>query len=148
MEYTYLNCRQHKVIKRNKFIYKFYKRECNYINEKEFYLECKDKVDFIPELIYYSDKRKMIILKNVGVSLNRKQYSHVQDIVVDLYKKLYYKTGYYHNDLLYRNVVVSDTGKYFLIDFERTKKVYKKISKDNGEELLNKIDLFHKNLIN
>jgi len=143
MNYSYIDSRSHKVFKRNKFIYKFYKRECNYYNEKNFYLDCKDKIDFIPKLIYYSDKRKLLILKNEGVSLNRKQFASVKDIVFNLYKKLHEATGYFHNDLLYRNVVLSMTGQYLLIDFERTKKVYKKISKDNGEELLNMIHNYY-----
>jgi len=139
MIYTSLGKRSHQVYQRKKLIYKFYIRDCNYINEKKFYLECKDKVDFIPRLIYYSDKRRLIILRNEGKSLTKKQFAEIHNEVFDLYVKLYNITGYFHNDLLYRNVLRTPDGSLMLIDFERTTKKYKSVS-PQCLEMRDKID--------
>jgi len=145
MIYTSLGKRSHQIYQRKKLIYKFYIRDCNYINEKNFYLECKDKVDFIPRILYYSDKRRLIILRNEGKSLTRKQFSEIHNEVFNLYIKLYKITGYFHNDLLYRNVLLTPNGSYMLIDFERTKKKYKMVSNGNME-LRDRIDRWKKEI--
>ena len=136
MEYDYKIKTHNKIFKKNKFIYKFFKSSRKYNNEKKFYLECKDKLDFIPTLFYFSDKRLLLILNNCGSPIKKKEFIDNIQNIKDLYNKIINLTGYYHNDLWYRNVLKKDK-KYYIIDFESSGKEFKDIHKNSKEVYIN-----------
>ena len=136
MEYDYKIKTHNKVFKKNKFIYKFFKSVKKYNNEKNFYLECKDKLDFIPTLFYFSDKRLLLIINNCGIPIKKNEFIDNIQIIKDLYNKIINLTGYYHNDLWYRNVLRKDK-KYYIIDFESSGKEFKDIHKNSKEVYIN-----------
>lgn len=139
MDYDYLKRvgGHNKVIKRNKFIYKFFCNQNKYKNEKEFYLKTKDKLWFIPKLYYFSDKRKLLIIENVGKHITEKELIKEQEWIIILFKIMIMKTGYYHNDLYYKNVCKNSKNQYFLIDFENC---YDRIKNNHKKSNLFRID--------
>ena len=124
MDYDYLNRKggHNKIFKRNKFIYKFFCNENKYYREKEFYLNTKDKLWFIPKLYYFSDKRKLLIIQNVGKHITEKELIKEQEWIKILFKIMIMNTGYYHNDLCFKNVCKNSRNQYFIIDFETSDK--------------------------
>lgn len=123
MNYDYLGRSHNKIFKKNKIIYKFFRSEHKYKSERDFYLLAY-RLDYIPKIYYYSDKRKMIIIENVGKSLTPTEFKNDLDNLLIIYNKFYNDTGYYHNDMWGKNVCKKD-NKYYLIDFELINKKHK-----------------------
>lgn len=78
--------------------------------------------DFTAQVVKTVPEEKLIITKYVGESLNIKyepkdRYKFKPEIkrMNDL---LAHEYGIHHNDIRWKNVVESDSGKLFLIDFE------------------------------
>ncbi len=86
-------------------------------------------LDFVPNIFKFEDASKTIWTEYCGISLNLKyppkeRYkfkSQIRSIVSKLEE-----IGLYHNDIRWKNIVESDSGQLFLIDFES-------ISTDNRE---------------
>lgn len=117
MNYNYLNNSHNKIFKRNNLIYKFFKSKNKYKIERDFYIKTRNKFNFIPKLFYFSDKRYMIIIENVGESIKKKEFIDNKEIIKLLSDKIIKESNYYHNDLWYRNVVKKD-NYYYIIDWE------------------------------
>mgnify|MGYP001201641036 CR=1 FL=1 len=115
--------------KTKKYIQKTYKKSGHnaFINELYFYLLGKENnLSFIPELLSYDVKKRILKIKNVGKSVyelykgdTKKKKSFIPKIMKE-YRKLV-KLGFYHNDLRYKNVIYNEReDKIYLIDFEFT----------------------------
>lgn len=117
MNYNYLNNSHNKIFKRNNLIYKFFKSKNKYKIERDFYIKTRNKFNFIPKLFYFSDKRYMIIIENVGESIKKKEFIDNKEIIKLLSDKIIKESNYYHNDLWYRNVVKKD-NYFYIIDWE------------------------------
>lgn len=79
---------------------------------------------FIPKMHKFCDVTNSIWTEYCGQSLNLKykpedRYKFKQQIrsLVNLFLK---ETGYYHNDIRWKNIVENEEGQLFLIDFEVT----------------------------
>ena len=108
---------------------KVFKTLNKYKRERDFYLFTGCLLDFVPKIFKFDDKSKTIWTEYCGISLNLKyppkqRYKFKQQIrsIVSKLEKI----GLYHNDIRWKNVVESDSGQLFLIDFES-------ISTDNRE---------------
>tara|TARA_R100001086_G_C11837695_1_gene258279 strand:+ start:1050 stop:1463 length:414 start_codon:yes stop_codon:yes gene_type:complete len=133
MNFDYLKSSHNKVFKRNSFIYKFFKSAAKYKREKNFYLATKDKFNFIPKLYYFSDKRKLLIIENVGERIKKKEFIEKQNYLKSLHDEIVKKSGYYHRDLYYKNICKNSENKYFIIDFESSSKENINIHKKSKE---------------
>lgn len=101
---------------------KIFKSKNKYEKEKQFYLTWHHKVQFIPKLRRFCDVTKSIWTEYCGESLNikykpedRQKFKPAIRYLVSL---LFEQTYHYHNDVRWKNVVESDCGELFLIDFE------------------------------
>lgn len=103
------------------FVYKYLKTDNKFKKEAFAYFSLSD-CDFIAPLASTKPEEKLIITKYVGESLNLKylpkdrhkfkaEIKRMNDALIKDY-------GIYHNDIRWKNVVESDSGKLFLIDFE------------------------------
>ena len=137
MNYNYLQRSHNKIYKRKNIIYKFFKSPKKYFIERVFYLNSsKLNIDIIPKLYYFSDKRFCIIIENVGCHITKKEFISNQEIIKELYNVIVSKTGYYHNDLYYKNVCKKNNN-YYIIDFESASHFYKDIHKKSKELYIN-----------
>ena len=132
MDYNYKTS-HNKIFKRDKFIYKFFRSEKKYNNERDFYINTKDKFDFIPKLFYFSDKRRLLIIQNVGQRIKKQEFIDKQDHLKSLHDNIVKKSGYYHRDLYYKNICKNSKNKYFIIDFESSSKENINIHKKSKE---------------
>ena len=92
-----------------------------YERERDFYIGYGLFFDFVTNLVRFDDENKTIWTKYCGISLNLKykpleRYEFkksVREIVEQL-------KGYnlFHNDIRWKNIVESERGEIFLIDFE------------------------------
>ena len=100
-----------------------------YERERDFYINFGNILSYIPRLFRQNDVEKTIWVEYCGISLNLKyppkeRYkfkSRIRFICDDLMTH-----GLYHNDIRWKNIVESNDGRLFLIDFEV-------ISNDNKE---------------
>jgi predicted Ser/Thr protein kinase len=102
-------------------VYKYLKTDNKFRRETIAYCTLSD-CDFVAPLVSTKPEEKLIITKYVGESLNLKylpkdrhkfkaEIKRMNDTLTNNY-------GIYHNDIRWKNVVESDSGKLFLIDFE------------------------------
>lgn len=103
-------------------IYKYYKTDSKALREYSAYsllVGC----NFVPELLYFNKDEKYIIFQYVGKSLDIK-YPPKDRLVYkpriqELNELLISQYGIYHNDIRWKNIVESDSGKLYIIDFEK-----------------------------
>lgn len=100
-----------------------------YQKERDFYIGYGLFFDFVTDLVKFDDETKTIWTKYCGISLNLKypskeRYKFKQGIrsIVEQLESY----NLFHNDIRWKNIVESDKGELFLIDFEV-------ISNDNKE---------------
>ncbi len=108
---------------------KVFKTLNKYRRERDFYLFTGCLLDFVPKIFKFDDESKTIWTEYCGISLNLKyppkqRYKFKPQIRL-IVSKLE-EIGLYHNDIRWKNVVESESGYLFLIDFES-------ISTDNRE---------------
>jgi thiamine kinase-like enzyme len=92
-----------------------------YERERDFYINFGDILSYVPRLVRWEDTEKTIWTEYCGISLNLKyppkeRYifkSRIRSICDDLMAY-----NLYHNDIRWKNVVESNQGRLFLIDFE------------------------------
>ena len=114
MNFNYLGCPHNKLFLRNPYVYKFFKSDKKYNNEKYFYLNYK--IDYIPKLCCFSDKRRLLVLSFVGHRIKKKQI----DIEALKYINNYFiKKNIFHNDYRVKNILYNEKeNKYYFIDWE------------------------------
>lgn len=103
-------------------IYKYYKTNSKALREYSAYsllVGC----NFVPELLYFNKDEKYIVFRYVGKSLDIK-YPPKDRLVYkpriqELNELLISQYGIYHNDIRWKNIVESDSGKLYIIDFEK-----------------------------
>ena len=91
----------------------------------------KKKVKFIPKLLDYDEDKRILVIENVGTSLDKliKNNKVKRDLFLPKIEKVYNKFlevfKLYHNDLRYKNIVYNKKkNKLYLIDFEFTNDIY------------------------
>jgi thiamine kinase-like enzyme len=104
-----------------KLIFKFLKTENKALREIQAYKElifCP----FVPKMIQSSIDDKLIITEYKGYSLNLKyspkERKQFKTRIQEMNHELIHTYGVHHNDIRWKNVVESDSGELFLIDFE------------------------------
>lgn len=109
------------VEKEGNFVKKVFQTLNKYKKERDFYLFTGCLLDFVPKLHKFDDDSKTIWTEYCGQSLNLKyipkdRYKFKPQIkqMVEFLARL----NLYHNDIRWKNVVESDSGQLFLIDFE------------------------------
>ena len=109
------------VEKEGDLVKKIFQTWNKYKKERDFYLFTGHLLDFIPKLHKFDDETKTIWTQYCGQSLNLKY------IPKDRYKfkpqiremvKVLAGLNLHHNDIRWKNIVESDSGELFLIDFE------------------------------
>ena len=109
------------VEKEGDFVKKVFQTWNKYKKERDFYLFTSPLLTFVPKLHKFEDETKTIWTQYCGQSLNLKY------IPKDRYKfkpkiremvKFLAGLNLHHNDIRWKNIVESDDGKLFLIDFE------------------------------
>jgi len=114
MKQNYLKNSHNKVFMKNKFVYKFFKSDKKYLNEKFFYLNYKIKN--IPKLISFSDSRRLLIFNNVGSRIRKKDLNVEKLKIINEY---FIKNNVYHNDFRVKNILYNKKDNtYYWIDFE------------------------------
>jgi len=113
------------VIRKGNKIVKTYKKSGNENFKREliiYLLAKQENLDFIPKLLNFDIKKRMIVTEYVGPTLNQIYKGRVAEKrkliprIKKLYKKLL-KSGYHHNDIRFYNVCMRK-DKMYLIDFE------------------------------
>jgi thiamine kinase-like enzyme len=116
------------VQKEGNFVKKIFKTQNKYKRERDFYLFTGCLFDFVPKIHKFEDETKTIWTEYCGQSLNLKyipkdRYKFKPRIkkIVEFLAEL----NLYHNDIRWKNIVESDSGNLFLIDFESLSNVNK-----------------------
>lgn len=116
------------VQKEGNFVKKIFKTQNKYKRERDFYLFTGCLFDFVPKIHKFEDETKTIWTEYCGQSLNLKyipkdRYKFKPKIkkIVEFLAEL----NLYHNDIRWKNIVESDSGNLFLIDFESLSNVNK-----------------------
>lgn len=76
-----------------------------------------DKFDWYPKLLYFDDKRKILIFRNVGKAVNRD--NKPDDLEVQFDKILYdmESVNVQHNDIKLGEILMDENKKIYLCDF-------------------------------
>jgi thiamine kinase-like enzyme len=102
-------------------VYKYLKTDNKFKKEVGAYLILFD-CDFTAQIVKTVPEEKLIITKYLGESLNLKYLPKdrykFKDEIKRMNDALIKDYGIYHNDIRWKNVVESESGKLFLIDFE------------------------------
>jgi thiamine kinase-like enzyme len=116
------------VQKEGNFVKKIFKTQNKYKRERDFYLFTGCLFDFVPKIHKFEDETKTIWTEYCGQSLNLKyipkdRYKFKPRIkkIVEFLAEL----NLYHNDIRWKNIVESESGNLFLIDFESLSNVNK-----------------------
>jgi len=114
MKRNYLKNSHNKVFTKNKIVYKFFKSDKKYINEKKFYMI--NKISHIPKLLCFSDSRRLLVFNNVGVRIKKKNIDFIKLKNINDY---FIKNNVYHNDYRAKNILHDKIHDiYYFIDFE------------------------------
>lgn len=102
-------------------VFKYLKTDSKYFRETEAY-QILEACEFVPKLLAKSIDDRLIVTKYVGQSLNLKysppERKRFKQRIRDMNNKLINVYGIHHNDIRWKNVVESESGDLFLIDFE------------------------------
>lgn len=102
-------------------VFKYLKTENKFKRELWAY-ELLSNCPFVPQLIATIPSDKLIITRYVGQSLNLKyppkERKRFKPMIQKMNNELIHLYGIHHNDIRWKNVVESDSGELFLIDFE------------------------------
>ena len=137
MKMNYVGCSHNKIFKKPPYVYKFFKSINKYENEKQFYIKSKNTFSFIPELCAFSDYRKLLVLSYCGERISKQEFLENKDFLKVLHDLIVHKTGYYHRDLYYKNILKNKKNQYFIIDFESCSKENNNIHKRSKEIYIN-----------
>lgn len=120
-------------------VFKYLKTDNKYLRELSAYEElvfCK----FVPKLLANSIDDRVIVTKYVGQSLNLKysppERKKFKTQIQNMNHELAHVYGVYHNDIRWKNVVESDNGELFLIDFESWTPFYLGSKERDPEKIL------------
>ena len=114
MKRNYLKNSHNKVFTKNKIVYKFFKSDKKYINEKSFYM--KYNIPNIPKLLCFSDSRRLLILNNVGVRIKKKNIDFIKLKNINDY---FIKNNVFHNDYRSKNILYDKIhDNYYFCDWE------------------------------
>lgn len=94
-------------------------------------------LDYVPTLLSYDPSTLSITTKRVGRSIGTIWTSvpvlgpvigltifyRLRHRIKTLHRLFHYDTGLYHNDLAYKNVLMDEKDKLYLIDFEITEQI-------------------------
>ncbi len=129
MNYDYKQRTHNKIFKREKFIYKFCKTKKKYKVERDFYLLAnKLLISNMPKLYYFSDKRFLLILENVGKQITPIYFRNNLEKIHKIYENIKNLSGYYQNDILSKNICIKNNN-LFIIDFELANKNHRILNK-------------------
>lgn len=102
-------------------VYKYLKTTSKYLRETEAYSKLEN-CSFVPKVLRKSIDDKLIVTQYVGRSLNLKyspaERKKFKPRIQEMNRELIQSYGIHHNDIRWKNVVESDSGELFLIDFE------------------------------
>lgn len=122
----------------NPAIFKYYKT-ISKVNREYSAYALLGNCNFVPRIIDYNVTEKLIIFEYVGKSLDIKYPPKERLIfkpqIKELNEQLINTYGVYHNDIRWKNVVEHDSGKLYLIDFEK----WTPYERDPRERTLEKI---------
>ena len=97
----------------------------SFLNELYVYLLAeKKKLSYIPKMVKYDIEKRIIVIENIGKSLdivNEEEGTPFEEFLPKI-KKIYtrfLKLGLHHNDLRWKNIIYNEKlNRYYLIDFE------------------------------
>lgn len=102
-------------------VFKYLKTDGKYLRETEAY-SLLWNCSFVPKLLAKSIDDRLIVVQYVGQSLNLKyppkERKRFKLMIQKMNHELSNVYGVHHNDIRWKNVVESDSGQLFLIDFE------------------------------
>jgi len=135
MNRNYLKNPHNKIFIKNNFVYKFFKSDKKYYNEKYFYTNYK--INHIPKLYSFSDKRRLLILEFVGNRIKKKQIN--TDALIDI-NNYFIEKNIFHNDYRVKNILYNKKkDKYYFIDWEHFDTCFKDTRKSKESDDLRNI---------
>jgi len=103
------------------YIFKYLKTDNKFLRECEAYQRLAN-CSFVPKLIRSSIDDRLLMIEHVGKSLNikyaPKDRKKFKPQIQELNRQLIEDYGIYHNDIRWKNIVESESGELFIIDFE------------------------------
>ncbi len=82
----------------------------------------------MPKLYYFSDKRFLLILENVGKQITPTYFRNNLEKIHKIYENIKNLSGYYQNDILPKNICIKNNN-LFIIDFELANKNHRILNK-------------------
>lgn len=120
-------------------VFKYLKTDGKFIRELNAY-RILESCEFVPKLLASSVDDRVIVTKYVGQSLNLKylppERKKFKTQIQNMNHELAHVYGIHHNDIRWKNVVESDDGKLFLIDFESWTSTEKGSKERDPEKIL------------
>jgi predicted Ser/Thr protein kinase len=120
-------------------VFKYLKTDSKYLRELSAYKQLVF-CTFIPKLLASSIDDRVIVTQYVGQSLNLKysppERKKFKTQIQNMNHELAHVYGIHHNDIRWKNVVESDDGKLFLIDFESWTPFYLGSKERDPEKIL------------
>lgn len=120
-------------------VFKYFKTDSKYLRELSAYQELVF-CSFVPKLLASSIDERVIVTQYVGQSLNLKypppERKKFKTQIQNMNHELAHVYGIHHNDIRWKNVVESDDGKLFLIDFESWTSTEKGSKERDPEKIL------------
>lgn len=120
-------------------VFKYLKTDGKFTRELDAY-RILEFCDFVPTLLTSSIDDRVIVTKYVGQSLNLKylplERKKFKTQIQNMNHELAHVYGIHHNDIRWKNVVESDDGKLFLIDFESWTSTEKGSKERDPEKIL------------
>lgn len=103
-------------------VYKYFKTYSKFDREMSAYEKLKN-CEFVPSILYANREEKLLVIAHVGKSLDIKYHPSdrhkYKPQIMKLNDTLREQYGIFHNDMRWKNVVESDDGHLYIIDFEK-----------------------------
>jgi RIO-like serine/threonine protein kinase len=107
---------------KSKIVLKEFKTMNKYRKEIELYDILKDS-DYVPNVVYRDDERKVLGIEFCGESLNNKfkpkDRYRFKSIIRSAISDIELRYGIYHNDIRWKNICLNSDGKILFVDWER-----------------------------
>ena len=103
-------------------VFKYLKTQSKFLRELTAYQRLSTCA-FVPTLLDFNEVERCLIVEYVGASLDIKYRPADRKVfkprIQEMHEVLIKDYGVHHNDIRWKNVVESDNGDLYLIDFER-----------------------------
>ena len=109
-----------------------------YENEKNFLIKMQHLEECFPQLKYYDNNSKTLIMKYVGENIANIFKKNPEFNLADYEEKIYEcnqkikRSAFYHNDIKPQNICIDDKGILRFIDFEKCTRILGEFKHNRG----------------